>query len=139
MSLITNFNSIKVQLKRIGWAINIRDVEFQFHKGTIKTDISLRWWRTPPYFNSIKVQLKQQRAANIDSMGTNFNSIKVQLKRLRTSSVSCCIRFQFHKGTIKTDFTAGLHHNELDFNSIKVQLKLPSCVVEHVSTLISIP
>ena len=32
----------------------------------------------------------------------NFNSIKVQLKQLKIGLPSATLRFQFHKGTIKT-------------------------------------
>ena len=54
---------------------------FQFHKGTIKTRRRLREAAAHPYFNSIKVQLKQKRSV----LGTTKLVI-----------------FQFHKGTIKT-------------------------------------
>ena len=56
---VFNFNSIKVQLKHEETRyLDIAHVEFQFHKGTIKTcDGTLRR-RSSHYFNSIKVQLK---------------------------------------------------------------------------------
>ena len=38
----TYFNSIKVQLKLVGWCLHHADNEFQFHKGTIKTIKSSR-------------------------------------------------------------------------------------------------
>ena len=54
-----NFNSIKVQLKRIDEPANDHIYLFQFHKGTIKAlgmqEDSLKGMN----FNSIKVQLKQ--------------------------------------------------------------------------------
>ena len=56
-------------------------IQFQFHKGTIKTHLSFLCVRKRFYFNSIKVRLKH--LANL------LNAV-VQL-------------FQFHKGTIKTD------------------------------------
>ena len=56
----------------------------------------------------------------------DFNSIKVQLKLNGISLNTQIVRFQFHKGTIKTGDLS--RHNKYDdyFNSIKVQLKLPS-------------
>ena len=57
-SLWRNFNSIKVQLehgrKRKGYAYFI----FQFHKGTIRTEVQSHQRRSRSYFNSIKVQLE---------------------------------------------------------------------------------
>ena len=54
---------------------------FQFHKGTIKTNLEM---------------------LNI-SNDSNFNSIKVQLKQAHFNvNVSSLMSFQFHKGTIKT-------------------------------------
>ena len=43
---LTNFNSIKVQLKHVIDESDFASVEFQFHKGTIKTDddISFHTW-----------------------------------------------------------------------------------------------
>ena len=55
-------------------------MKFQFHKGTIKTNI-LR----------IKIEDK-----------CNFNSIKVQLRRGLGGKPTEPAEFQFHKGTIKT-------------------------------------
>ena len=55
----TNFNSIKVRLKRKYKAIVRYFAEFQFHKGTIKTLNETQGALNKAYFNSIKVRLKQ--------------------------------------------------------------------------------
>ena len=77
---LTYFNSIKVRLKpQIGSSDDSAKI-FQFHKGTIKTEVSYLPRRAAWYFNSIKV-------------------------RLKLSPWRACGRwpsFQFHKGTIKT-------------------------------------
>ena len=82
------FNSIKVRLKLTAGTID-GDVyvEFQFHKGTIKTDA----------FNTSTADRK-----------TDFNSIKVRLKQKEELFSSCPDEFQFHKGTIKTINVLGL-------------------------------
>ena len=53
---------------------------FQFHKGTIKTAVSLNILKHLTSFNSIKVRLRQ----GVDDKGEYL------------------LMFQFHKGTIKT-------------------------------------
>ena len=53
-------------------------------------------------FNSIKVQLKQQRRVVKQNSLNNFNSIKVQLKHTPVFIIEVWQEFQFHKGTIKT-------------------------------------
>ena len=52
-----------------------------------------------------------------------INSIKVRLKHDLSSNDRLLWKFQFHKGTIKTDRI--LHHAimNVNFNSIKVRLK----------------
>ena len=54
-----------------------------------------------------------------------FNSIKVRLERLITfASATLALRFQFHKGTIRT-YDILLYLSALSyFNSIKVRLEL---------------
>ena len=127
-----NFNSIKVRLKRpIVLAFNPRISSFQFHKGTIKTQIfDLRRYFSSEfqfhkgtiktsaflsttfqffYFNSIKVRLKLEKQFNNDKWVWDFNSIKVRLKHSIVSKYRAYTLFQFHKGTIKTSswrFTA---------------------------------
>ena len=76
-----NFNSIKVQLKRrIALQEVLVELEFQFHKGTIKTEDWQGEAHSRLHFNSIKVQLKL--------------GLRKRKKRV--------VLFQFHKGTIKT-------------------------------------
>ena len=53
------FNSIKVQLKLVADELPAGALEFQFHKGTIKTFASAALRAIIAYFNSIKVQLKR--------------------------------------------------------------------------------
>ena len=56
----------------------------------------------------------------------NFNSIKVQLKQQSILALQVPTAFQFHKGTIKTKVLMLNLLRLRYFNSIKVQLKLPS-------------
>ena len=77
--------------------------QFQFHKGTIKTQGFPARAEERGHFNSIKVRLKQGVAVRPSTLQRHFNSIKVRLKR---DCERCEVRhrsiFQFHKGTIKT-------------------------------------
>ena len=76
-----DFNSIKVQLEPSLRPLLARcTCTFQFHKGTIRTQLSSA--NSPPiiYFNSIKVQLE-----------LDWKSLQPLYKL-----------FQFHKGTIRT-------------------------------------
>ena len=76
------FNSIKVRLKLFIQLPEDEKYLFQFHKGTIKTEVT--------------VQIACQHL--------NFNSIKVRLKLpTQTSPSDSACTFQFHKGTIKTE------------------------------------
>ena len=54
--------------------------EFQFHKGTIKTDPHTSSEGSSEYFNSIKVRLKQMLEVHLIATVRYFNSIKVRLK-----------------------------------------------------------
>ena len=56
-------------------------LEFQFHKGTIRTDVPGASNLEKSNFNSIKVQLEHYDATVIYQDRENFNSIKVQLER----------------------------------------------------------
>ena len=77
----SNFNSIKVRLKRGGGAAS----------GVLVGD-----------FNSIKVRLKLSYLIFLLSLLAHFNSIKVRLKLNFSGIGSAVQKFQFHKGTIKT-------------------------------------
>ena len=74
------------------------------------------------YFNSIKVRLKLYCESVIPS-DRNFNSIKVRLKLSKIIQILEFIKFQFHKGTIKTVHEQCNGFCLYDFNSIKVRLK----------------
>ena len=76
-------------------------------------------------FNSIKVRLRLEMFVSKLRTIPCFNSIKVRLrlKGERKTYVSL-VRFQFHKGAIKTN-TASLRYRWYGgFNSIKVRLRL---------------
>ena len=81
------FNSIKVRLElllrlcTIGWSWL-----FQFHKGAIRTSITLIPSISLPNFNSIKVRLEPLLMVLMYSSPLDFNSIKVRLEH-----------FLFHK------------------------------------------
>ena len=53
-----------------------------------------------------------------------FNSIKVQLGLREVVCIYLHLRFQFHKGTIRTYLRHDLADCVTHFNSIKVQLEL---------------
>ena len=75
------------------------------------------------YFNSIKVQLKQQLGGYYGAL-TSFQFHKGTIKTI--VSVDTTIvkhKFQFHKGTIKTTVLMSTLFTSVYFNSIKVQLK----------------
>ena len=101
-------------------------VLFQFHKGTIRTELQVLNLVSLLHFNSIKVQLEQTCCAVLRQRWRNFNSIKVQLEPLQGEIDSLEVlnfnsikvqlepkfnlfdkevhSFQFHKGTIRTCF-----------------------------------
>ena len=56
------------------------------------------------YFNSIKVRLKLFALVTVDTTYYYFNSIKVRLKLFINYKFYYLVQFQFHKGTIKTQF-----------------------------------
>ena len=76
---------------------------FQFHKGTIKTLFYLAHYKSSLNFNSIKVRLKPPIVIIVVFYNYNFNSIKVRLKPVLIVNNALQRKFQFHKGTIKTD------------------------------------
>ena len=78
-------------------------VLFQFHKGTIRTELQV---------------------LNLVSL-LHFNSIKVQLEPIKSvMTITCTDRFQFHKGTIRTVISITSFLFFANFNFIKVQLEL---------------
>ena len=82
LTLLINFNSIKVRLEH-KLQDSIFDLSvFQFHKGAIRTICVMQ----PVTFH------------------VNFNSIKVRLEREFGICDSKRTKFQFHKGAIRTNF-----------------------------------
>ena len=75
---------------------------FQFHKGTIKTElVSIQKYPNTD-FNSIKVRLKPSTKLYRCSK-LLFQFHKGTIKTAKFYNSSCLLRtFQFHKGTIKT-------------------------------------
>ena len=98
-----NFNSIKVRLKHGRLCGLCFICIFQFHKGTIKTLNSIRYWLENASFQFHKGTIK-----------TLF----------RVFLLIVSVIFQFHKGTIKTERFRMDSDILSNFNSIKVRLKL---------------
>ena len=81
--ILPYFNSIKVRLRRAaGLNPDLMYSQFQFHKGTIETNI---------VFQHSVCSIKY------------FNSIKVRLRPSYSADYSGIAKFQFHKGTIETN------------------------------------
>ena len=124
--LCDNFNSIKVRLELVHLTVLQLCLWFQFHKGTIRTQLNATKSFDFDDFNSIKVRLEPRKFIRIFieilifqfHKGTirtvcclvsfsnllYFNSIKVRLELSSSLSSFCRRRFQFHKGTIRTSF-----------------------------------
>ena len=120
---MSNFNSIKVRLE-LGYYGNIISVlQFQFHKGTIRTARQSFILLTEANFNSIKVRLElwQQQSSSLSI--SNFNSIKVRLEQGAYAEPFSHYKFQFHKGTIRTSYGDKWDWLDFHFNSIKVRLE----------------
>ena len=100
--------------------------QFQFHKGTIRTEnkiiktksrsiyfnsIKVRLELVPQryaypskvHFNSIKVRLELAELGETLVTCRNFNSIKVRLEQSAGLNPYLMMKFQFHKGTIRTN------------------------------------
>ena len=118
------FNSIKVQLEHVRNLTKQIFYLFQFHKGTIRTGSPGVKVRAYFYFNSIKVQLELIIYREKIKRCHHFNSIKVQLERRLANCCQFLLRFQFHKGTIRTIHLLIMMFLFANFNSIKVQLEL---------------
>ena len=64
-------------------------LSFQFHKGTIRTEIRLSVVGTFCYFNCIKVRLELVTFSFLSQAVFNFNSIKVRLEHtMKNTSLS---------------------------------------------------
>ena len=126
MTRIRNFNSIKVRLKHLqGLDRHQCHADFNSIKVRLKHSLFLQRLEGLQHFNSIKVRLK--RAARYAS----FHLIKFQFHKgtIKTYQNQKIVQqlgtFQFHKGTIKTlGLTLAIFTFAFDFNSIKVRLKL---------------
>ena len=81
LSLLKNFNSIKVRLELTLAVDKLEGNE---------------------YFNSIKVRLEQEEARREAEEARNFNSIKVRLEHTQVLNMTSSASFQFHKGAIRT-------------------------------------
>ena len=102
----------------------MRQQAFQFHKGTIKTTLTIKTRLRRIYFNSIKVRLKLILIIFLQLV-LKFQFHKGTIKtRERNNSAVVRHPFQFHKGTIKTAGEKWKTNSNYNFNSIKVRLKL---------------
>ena len=81
-----DFNSIKVQLKRLARNVVAIAPTFQFHKGTIKTKLGAYGGKGLGLFQFHKGTIKTNHQKTFCHLLLNFNSIKVQLKPLPLSA-----------------------------------------------------
>ena len=116
-----------------------RTAKFQFHKGTIKTDTERLGCVVASNFNSIKVRLKHY-CSNAKDEIIPFQFHKGTIKTFRgLFPLFPVSSFQFHKGTIKTYTLTEEGRKHLNFNSIKVRLKLIISIRDKSLSTISIP
>ena len=100
---MNRFNSIKVQLELNRKKDKGPVIQFQFHKGAIRTTALAQIYFAFPCFNSIKVQLELAKNIIFTDRVRSFNSIKVQLEPRRAlTQANTPTEFQFHKGAIRT-------------------------------------
>ena len=92
-------------------------LQFQFHKGTIKTPTG----------------------GMMPIINLHFNSIKVRLKHDNVFTGRVSAEFQFHKGTIKTGMIVMPLLVKLKFQFHKGTIKTPLVTLFNISTTISIP
>ena len=80
------------------------------------------------------VRLELLSTETIHKYLSYFNSIKVRLEQAIIDAADSSVRFQFHKGTIRTSTNARTLIHISYFNSIKVRLELlrqeHACVYE---------
>ena len=122
-----DFNSIKVRLEHCNMMIQFMIcMLFQFHKGTIRTEILAVSSPLNVNFNSIKVRLE---LSQMSDNYTNISKFQFHKGTIRTEApnrlLSLVAIFQFHKGTIRTFHIPLYVHPYSYFNSIKVRLELP--------------
>ena len=81
LPLVRRFNSIKVQLEHSQKLAIKQLIQFQFHKGAIRTFLDITDPVCSHRFNSIKVQLELVTfKITTNCKSRRFNSIKVQLE-----------------------------------------------------------
>ena len=113
---------------------------FQFHKGTIRTLITLSSDVVISHFNSIKVRLELSILAISLQHHMNFNSIKVRLELISRLSISnSLLLFQFHKGTIRTYEQHLLSDDTALFQFHKGTIRTAEAFIPCFSMKISIP
>ena len=113
-----DFNSIKVRLEPNRLSSELKNILFQFHKGTIRTQDAFVDYYNVPAFQFHK--------------GTIRTFTSVTTSSARTT-------FQFHKGTIRTQANVELKKLDLNFNSIKVRLERFRSKLAGAKYVISIP
>ena len=78
------------------------------------------------HINSIKVRLEHSTDCAHHKRQANFNSIKVRLELAGIGgNLLPASKFQFHKGTIRTNNLLKSKKLHVNFNSIKVRLEHP--------------
>ena len=77
-------------------------VQFQFHKGTIRTFDTYTFADGTPLFQFHKGTIRTHCTATAEGKDFNFNSIKVRLEQPLPNECIVAFTFQFHKGTIRT-------------------------------------
>ena len=98
----TNFNSIKVRLELQNYLNPTYYVQFQFHKGTIRTFLIYPIIYQDIIFQFHKGTIRTLLALCNEIPLFDFNSIKVRLEPSIMQMENKITQFQFHKGTIRT-------------------------------------
>ena len=101
---IRYFNSIKVRLEHAEAKQGDNQPNlFQFHKGTIRTMVSMWWCVALTLFQFHKGTIRTLLTNLMLMALLNFNSIKVRLEHNADKALGIAAGvFQFHKGTIRT-------------------------------------
>ena len=97
-----DFNSIKVRLEQLLVKFTDSTFKFQFHKGAIRTFVTLWELSNNPLFQFHKGAIRTVCLLLQLILHTNFNSIKVRLELVRECGLHHLSVFQFHKGAIRT-------------------------------------
>ena len=123
--MLTYFNSIKVRLEPPLFPEHRPALQFQFHKGAIRTLYFHVSIAQVFHFNSIKVRLERLPLPFLGNMNIRFQFHK---GAIRTPFPCACTfavdEFQFHKGAIRTLSGLTPMRRLKYFNSIKVRLEL---------------